>query len=186
MLNYICFGMMAIAVVVGVFTGRIDAVTEAAIDGELPRFLGHEHRRYGTPVGSAVVMGIITTAILAGYGLIATSNEDLFWDLFASSAVLFLLPYIGAIGAFLYMRVHDADRPRPFRVPGGMFFASLVTLVCIGLLLMTVLVVSIICCTLATTSTAPSSFTKRSRNSIVSPKLWPVSTCKSGSGSLAG
>lgn len=32
MLNYIWFGMMAIGVVVGVFTGRIDAVTEAAID----------------------------------------------------------------------------------------------------------------------------------------------------------
>ena len=32
MLNYIWFGMMAIAVVVGTFTGRIDAVTEAAID----------------------------------------------------------------------------------------------------------------------------------------------------------
>jgi spore maturation protein A len=32
MLNYIWFGMMAIAVVVGIFTGRIDAVTEAAID----------------------------------------------------------------------------------------------------------------------------------------------------------
>ena len=32
MLNYIWFGMMAIAVIVGVFTGRIDAVTEAAID----------------------------------------------------------------------------------------------------------------------------------------------------------
>jgi spore maturation protein A len=32
MLNYIWFGMMAIAVVAGIFTGRIDAVTEAAID----------------------------------------------------------------------------------------------------------------------------------------------------------
>jgi spore maturation protein A len=32
MLNYIWFGMMAIGVIVGVFTGRIDAVTEAAID----------------------------------------------------------------------------------------------------------------------------------------------------------
>lgn len=32
MLNYIWFGMMAIAVVVGIFTGRIEAVTEAAID----------------------------------------------------------------------------------------------------------------------------------------------------------
>ena len=32
MLNYIWFGMMAIAVVAGIFTGRIDEVTEAAID----------------------------------------------------------------------------------------------------------------------------------------------------------
>ena len=32
MLNYIWFGMMAIAVVAGIFTGRIDEVTQAAID----------------------------------------------------------------------------------------------------------------------------------------------------------
>lgn len=32
MLNYIWFGMMAISVIVGIFNGRIDAVTEAAIN----------------------------------------------------------------------------------------------------------------------------------------------------------
>ena len=32
MLNYIWFGMMFISVVVGIFTGNIDAVTDAAID----------------------------------------------------------------------------------------------------------------------------------------------------------
>ena len=32
MLNYIWFGMMAISVVAGIFTGNIEAVTEAAID----------------------------------------------------------------------------------------------------------------------------------------------------------
>ncbi len=32
MLNYIWFGMMAISVVAGIFTGKIDAVTEAAIN----------------------------------------------------------------------------------------------------------------------------------------------------------
>ena len=32
MLNYIWFGLMFISVVVGTLTGRIDAVTEAAID----------------------------------------------------------------------------------------------------------------------------------------------------------
>ena len=119
--------------------GCCRAATEAAIDGELPKFLASEHRKYGTPVGSAVVMGIITTLILLSYGFLATSNEDLFWDLFASSAVLFLLPYLGAVGAFWTMRRIDEARPRPFRVPGGMGFASLITVVCIVLLLLTVL-----------------------------------------------
>ena len=32
MLNYIWFGMMFIAVIVGILTGNIDAVTQAAID----------------------------------------------------------------------------------------------------------------------------------------------------------
>ena len=32
MLNYIWFGMMAISVIAGIFTGKIDAVTQAAID----------------------------------------------------------------------------------------------------------------------------------------------------------
>ena len=32
MMNYVWFGMMLIGVVVGVFTGRIEAVTQAAID----------------------------------------------------------------------------------------------------------------------------------------------------------
>jgi amino acid transporter len=119
--------------------GCCRAATEAAIDGELPRFLGKEHPKHGTPVGSAVAMGLFTTLMLLAYGFLATSNEDLFWDLFASSAVLFLLPYIGAVGAFWYARRHDAERPRPFRVPGGMPFATLISIVCIGLLLMTVL-----------------------------------------------
>jgi len=119
--------------------GCCRAATEAAIDGELPRFLGREHPRYGTPVGTAVAMGVLTTLMLLAYGFLATSNEDLFWDLFASSAVLFLLPYLGAVGAFWYARRHDPDRPRPFRVPGGMPFATLITVVCISLLLMTVL-----------------------------------------------
>ena len=53
--------------------------------------------------------------------------------------MLFILPYIGVIAAFRYARSHDAERPRPFRVPGGNGLASVITVVCIGLLLMTAL-----------------------------------------------
>ncbi len=45
---------------------------------------------------------------------------------------------------------------------------------------------SIESCTLATISRSPSSATRRSRNSITSGKLWPVSTCISGNGNGAG
>jgi amino acid transporter len=119
--------------------GCCRASAEAAIDGELPRFLAREHARHGTPVGSAIAMGTVTTLVLLVYGLLASSNEDLFWRLFAASAVLFILPYIGVVAAFRYMRSRDAGRPRPFRVPGGIAVANLITVVCIGLLLMTAL-----------------------------------------------
>ena len=119
--------------------GCCRASTEAAIDGELPRFLAKEHPTYGTPVGSAIAMGVVTTLVLVAYGLLASSNEDLFWSLFAASAVLFILPYVGVVAAFRYARRHDPDRPRPFRVPGGTVVANLITVVCISLLLMTAL-----------------------------------------------
>ena len=45
---------------------------------------------------------------------------------------------------------------------------------------------SIESCTLATISRSPSSATRRSRNSMTSGKLWPVSTCMSGKGKRAG
>ncbi|MGB5164686.1 MAG: APC family permease [Woeseiaceae bacterium] len=113
--------------------GANRAAAEAAIDGELPRFLAKENKA-GAPVGAAISMGILITLVLLSYGLMSASNEDLFWSLFAASAVLFLLPYIGAVGAFFYARIHDANKPRPFRVAGGTPFALVITVVCIGIL----------------------------------------------------
>jgi len=84
-------------------------------------------------------MGIVVTAILLTYGLVAGSNEDLFWKLFAASAVLFLLPYIGAVSAFYRARKIDADRERPFRVPGGNAVALVITTVCISILALSIL-----------------------------------------------
>ncbi len=143
-------GVMA-ATVIGVFVlltfvsnavtwaiGCNRAAAEAAIDGELPNFLAWEHPRSGTPVGAAVVMGTLITVVLLIYGYMAGSNEELFWQLFAASAVLFLLPYIGAVASFLYARIKDAERPRPFRVPGGTAVAYAITAVCIALLLISI------------------------------------------------
>lgn len=106
------------------------AAAEAAQEGELPSVFGYEHPKLGTPVGAAVLMGIVSTFILLLYGFLAGSNEDLFWSLFAFSAVIFLLPYEGMFLAFIRMRLQDPEHPRPYKVPGGIGIARVFAWVC--------------------------------------------------------
>jgi len=110
------------------------AAAEAALEGELPKIFAIEHKVHGTPVGAAVLMGLISSLILVLYGFLAGSNEDLFWSLFAFSAVIFLLPYQGMFMAFIRTRVNDPDHPRPYRVPGGLGVAKLFAWVCFAVL----------------------------------------------------
>ena len=119
--------------------GANRAAAEAAIDQELPRFFGITHKAYGTPVGAAITLGVSMTAILLIYGFLAGSNEDLFWKLFAASAVIYMLPYIGACLAFYRARRIDPDRPRPYKAPGGDSVALLMTFVCSALLGMSII-----------------------------------------------
>lgn len=110
---------------------------ESAIDGELPAIFAYEGKN-GTPIGAAVVFGICSTVILLIYGLLANSNENLFWSLFAFSAVLFMLPYI--VMAFGYIKLHKIDKEteRPFKlkVPDWVSFA--LAYLCISILILTV------------------------------------------------
>jgi amino acid transporter len=115
------------------------AAAEAAQEGELPRLFGIENEQLGTPVGAAVAMGVFGTVVLLLYGFLSKSNEDLFWSLFAFSAVIFLLPYIGLLLAFIRSRSADKDRHRPFKVPGGNAFAIFLACLCIVVLSLSIL-----------------------------------------------
>ncbi|MDH4039237.1 MAG: APC family permease [Gammaproteobacteria bacterium] len=110
------------------------AAAEAAMEGELPRIFAVESTRLGTPIGAAVLMGIVSTVLLILYGLMAGSNEDLFWSLFSFSAVIFLLPYQGMLLAFVKMRLIDPGQPRPYRVPGGLGTARAIAWTCFSIL----------------------------------------------------
>jgi len=114
------------------------ALAEAAAEGEFPRLFALEHKTLGTPVGAAIMMGLVSTVALLLYGLIANSNADLFWSLFAFSGVIFLLPYVLLVCAFARLRSSDADRPRPYRVPGRGGFATLLAAICVTLLLIAI------------------------------------------------
>lgn len=103
---------------------------QTAEEGELPAFLGIETESKGTPIGAAVSMGVASTLILIMYGFLAGNNVDLFWSLFAFSAVIFMLPYLAMLLAFIKMRIHDPDRVRPYQVPGGQLAAIILALLC--------------------------------------------------------
>jgi len=110
------------------------AAAEAALEGELPRPFGIANPRTGSPVGAALLMGGTSSALLLVYGVLAGSNEDLFWSLFAFSGVIFFLPYIAMAFAFLALRRRDPLHPRPFRVPGGALVAAGAGVICIATL----------------------------------------------------
>ncbi len=114
------------------------AMAEAAQAGEMPALLGSESA-HGTPLGAALALGIACTAVLLVYGYLAGSNEDLFWALFAFSAVLFVFPYVVLCPAFLTLRRKYPDRPRPFRFPGGAGTARLMAGWCMAVLVLTLL-----------------------------------------------
>jgi amino acid transporter len=114
------------------------AAAEAAAEGELPKVFAIEHKTQGTPGGAAVLMGLISSVILVLYGFLAGSSEDLFWSLFAFSAVIFLLPYQGMFLAFVRARKVGPDHPRPFRVPGGLVIAQVFAWVCFAVLALSI------------------------------------------------
>ncbi len=115
------------------------AAAEAATEGELPKVFAITSKTRGTPVGAAVLMGIVSSALLILYGFMSGSNEDLFWSLFAFSAVIFLLPYQGMLMAFVRMRVIDADHPRPYKIPGGTLVAALLAGTCMLVLALSII-----------------------------------------------
>ena len=117
--------------------GSKRAAQEAAAGGELPNFFAFSSKSKGTPVGAAIAMGVVSTLLLVLYGFMAGNNEDLFWTLFAFSAVIFLLPYQGLFMAFLKLRRVDSKRERPFKIPGGYPLALLCGLACIVVLAIT-------------------------------------------------
>lgn len=118
--------------------GSNRAAAEAAIDGELPGFFAIESETRGTPVGAAVALGVASTIILVLYGFLADNNEDLFWDLFAFSGVIFLIPYVAMMFAYMKLRRTDTDSERPFKIGGPAWLPVAMAYGCAVILILTI------------------------------------------------
>lgn len=95
-------------------------ILEAAEAGEFPKVFVVKNK-YGSPVGASVILGIAATGLIVFYGMIATSNEGLFWSILAFTGVVYLAPYVLLSLAFIKLRKADPDKERPFKAPGSKF-----------------------------------------------------------------
>lgn len=109
--------------------GASRAAAEAAQEGELPAAVAKVSER-GSPVGANNITGIVSTVVILSYAIFAQGNDDLFWSIFAFSSCIFLLPYLFMFPAYLKLRLTDSEHERPFKVPGGIGFQYLISIVC--------------------------------------------------------
>lgn len=110
------------------------AMAEAAEAKEMPVFFAWTHKQHQAPIGAAIMASVISSSILILYGVMANNAEDLFWNLFSFSAIIFLTPYIAMHLAFIKLRLSDGKRYRPFKVPGGFAMGLMLSILCISIL----------------------------------------------------
>jgi glutamate:GABA antiporter len=97
-------------------------VAEAAKDGELPEVLGRMTAN-SAPVGASIVSGIVSTAVIVIYGMIARNAADLFWQIISFSFVVGLLTYMMLFVSYVILRKKNSKIEGPYRVPGPDWFA---------------------------------------------------------------
>ncbi|WP_289628197.1 APC family permease [Listeria ilorinensis] len=109
----------------------------AAKNHDLPGIFGKANPKNEMPIGASVLNGIVASALIIVAPIIP--NEDIFWAFFALNVVALLGSYIMMFPAFLKLRKIDPDRERPFKVPGGKVFLSILTIVPMILLVITLI-----------------------------------------------
>lgn len=106
------------------------AASESAQLGDLPKIFARTHPTRGTPVGAALLCSLVGTGVTVVYAVLFAVTDgavdDLFWNLFAFSSVIFLLPYIVLMQVFAKLRRTDPDAVRPYRVPGGRVLTGII------------------------------------------------------------
>ena len=94
------------------------------------KLLGHRSKKFGTPDGLFIIMGLISSALLVLNFSLSGDANDVFWTILAFSFVIFLLPYMFMFPAAVKLRKTDSATDRPYKVPGGMFGLTFCAVLC--------------------------------------------------------
>lgn len=113
---------------------------EAAENNELPKVFASTTKK-GAPLGSNVIIGIVSTVVIVAYGLVASlvggTASDLFWTLFSFTSFVFLITFIMCCQTFIKLRKNDPDTKRAYRFPGSDGFAIFAARFCQLMLIIT-------------------------------------------------
>ncbi|ADK69674.1 amino acid permease [Mycoplasma mycoides subsp. mycoides] len=110
-------------------TGANKAIQEAASDGEFPKIFGTVLKN-DSPLWATIITGSVCTVLLIIAGLLSPSGEisEIFWQLYAFSSIIFLLPYLLIFPSFIIIRYKYPDLKRPFKIPGPKWFQWVVVI----------------------------------------------------------
>ena len=110
--------------------GSNQSMAATGLDKTAPGVFGHVNARFHTPDYAFLLMGVIASVLtIVNYALFS-SNQSVFWTIFALSSIVLLFPYLLMFPALLVLRRKEPDKPRPYRVPWGTFGAWLWTILC--------------------------------------------------------
>jgi hypothetical protein len=111
--------------------GRTQAA--ACLDGAGPAILGRISRRSGVPVVMGLVSGGVSLVIMVAYITVTDGDGQKYFSVGLTVAIaLIVLAYLLIFPAFVVLRLRRPDLERPFRVPGGIRTAWLVSVVATG------------------------------------------------------
>lgn len=132
----ICFMYTLISEMISWALGINYVADHAGQDHALPTIFAKEDRQ-GMPIGTGYLNGLIASVAVMTAPLFP--NPDVFWSFFSLNVVALLLSYALLFPAFWQLRRRDAQKPRPFKVPGGRLLINLMTWVPEALLLIAIL-----------------------------------------------
>ena len=113
--------------------GADRAQAMAALDGAAPAILGRFSSKYGTPVVVNLMSGVLGTLVmLLAFSFSSGDTNKYFAAVLGLAISTTVISYIAIFPALVKLRLSHPHVPRPYRVPGGMWGASIAAILTTG------------------------------------------------------
>lgn len=110
--------------------GADRAQAMAALDGAAPRVMGTFSSRFGTPIVVNLVSGVVATLVmLLAFALSSGDANKYFTAVLGLAISTTTISYLAIFPALWKLRLSHPHVPRPYRVPGGMAGAAIISIV---------------------------------------------------------